>query len=636
MESNKHPIEDSTRFKSGAWTGSRADPDEENQPAEPRRSGLIDGGMQVRTPLGQPPKRRKRKKRSAVKTLTPRARQRSPYGFFERCYRLTYYIGVQVMRTDLRIRRWLRRFFDIIKRASSFKRQQHRYKRQKRVDRVVRAFHAPFRDLRRQWAEFCETVAEARQISRWRAVKAVFSTAGRLLRSGWKAIGMILSYVAPAAALILLVSVATHYANITLALSVNYAGQQVGYIEDETVFVEAENAMKERIINEEYVSPENPIPTFTLTIADGEHLTDVDTLTDRLISASGNILEEADGLYIDDKFIGATTEGAALLDYMSSTLDKHATGAQDETIGFIKKIELRPGIYPVSSVLPIFDIVSTISSDVEEERVYVVQAGDTPTGIASQFDVPYSEIKALNPTIEDYSFFKVGAEVLISQAVPYLGVQVIRTEIYETDVAFGYDDTNDNTLPEGYVQTTSSGTKGIDEVVAHVTYIDDIEVARTIISTTRMKEPINAKRLVGTKKPLVNISGNAYNASGFIWPVDSGVFNGSLGSYWGHTGMDISNNFLSGVRAAKGGVVVYSAYYGMYGNHIIIDHGDGVQTLYAHLNDRYVGVGTVVNQGDLIGRVGRTGNVTGPHLHFEVRINGRYMDPINYIGTYKR
>lgn len=115
----------------------------------------------------------------------------------------------------------------------------------------------------------------------------------------------------------------------------------------------------------------------------------------------------------------------------------------------------------------------------------------------------------------------------------------------------------------------------------------------------------------------------------FIWPT-----NGSISQYpiWYHLALDISNRSLPPVVAADTGTVAYIAQlrYG-YGNHIIIDHGDGYKTLYAHLSQINVSMGQSVSQGQVIGVVGSTGRSTGPHLHFEVRVGDRLVDPLGYL-----
>ncbi len=98
-----------------------------------------------------------------------------------------------------------------------------------------------------------------------------------------------------------------------------------------------------------------------------------------------------------------------------------------------------------------------------------------------------------------------------------------------------------------------------------------------------------------------------------------------------HTGLDIATSLGTPIAAAASGTVSWAGWKGSYGNLMVISHADGVQTYYAHCNALYVGVGTYVNQGDIIGEVGSTGNSTGPHLHLEIRINGVAYNPQNYL-----
>ena len=143
-------------------------------------------------------------------------------------------------------------------------------------------------------------------------------------------------------------------------------------------------------------------------------------------------------------------------------------------------------------------------------------------------------------------------------------------------------------------------------------------------------------------------SGESYSGGGgsgsYVWPfpghtVISSPYGqrASTGSF--HSGVDIDGFQSAGspIVAADSGTVIMAEYSGGYGNCIIIDHGDGVSTLYAHLNSMYVGVGSSVSQGQTIAGVGNTGTVyglDGVHLHFEVRINGSTTDPMGYIGGY--
>jgi murein DD-endopeptidase MepM/ murein hydrolase activator NlpD len=122
------------------------------------------------------------------------------------------------------------------------------------------------------------------------------------------------------------------------------------------------------------------------------------------------------------------------------------------------------------------------------------------------------------------------------------------------------------------------------------------------------------------------------SAAGFIWPVNGPVVSG-FGMRWGHMheGIDIAAGYGTPIRAAAAGRVVYSGWMSGYGNLVAIDHGGGVSTAYGHQSSIAVGNGQVVSQGQTIGYVGCTGHCFGPHLHFEVRINGSPVDPLGYL-----
>jgi len=132
-----------------------------------------------------------------------------------------------------------------------------------------------------------------------------------------------------------------------------------------------------------------------------------------------------------------------------------------------------------------------------------------------------------------------------------------------------------------------------------------------------------------------------YLASDYIWPSDScyivtSVYGDRIHPVSGvnkhHNGIDIGAAFGTNVLASAGGTVILSEYYSGYGNCIIIDHGNGYTTLYGHMSQLNVTVGTTVIQGQVIGLVGSTGTATGPHIHFEVSLNGERTDPLEYFA----
>jgi murein DD-endopeptidase MepM/ murein hydrolase activator NlpD len=129
-----------------------------------------------------------------------------------------------------------------------------------------------------------------------------------------------------------------------------------------------------------------------------------------------------------------------------------------------------------------------------------------------------------------------------------------------------------------------------------------------------------------------SVSTGRASSSGLIWPVSGPVTSG-FGMRWGrmHTGIDVAVPVGTPVRAAASGTVIYAGWMSGYGNLVAIDHGGGLATAYAHNSSLFVRVGQSVQQSDTISLSGSTGHSTGPHVHFEVRVNGVPVDPLGYL-----
>jgi murein DD-endopeptidase MepM/ murein hydrolase activator NlpD len=127
-------------------------------------------------------------------------------------------------------------------------------------------------------------------------------------------------------------------------------------------------------------------------------------------------------------------------------------------------------------------------------------------------------------------------------------------------------------------------------------------------------------------------AGSGVSASGLIWPVNGTVTSG-FGMRWGrmHEGIDISAPTGTPIWAAAAGTVIYAGWLGGYGNLVVLDNGNGLATAYAHTSAILVALGQEVAQGETVALVGSTGDSTGPHLHFEVRLNGIAVDPLLYL-----
>lgn len=165
----------------------------------------------------------------------------------------------------------------------------------------------------------------------------------------------------------------------------------------------------------------------------------------------------------------------------------------------------------------------------------------------------------------------------------------------------------------------------LDERIAEVTS----EVAALSREEASLSAEIRSRQAAAPSSSPAKASG-----SGVAWPANGTVTSG-FGYRWGvlHAGIDIANGVGTPIKAAKAGTVIIAGWNdGGYGNWVIIDHGGGFSTLYGHMSKIRTSQGATVKQGQQIGDMGSTGNSTGPHVHFETRVNGNPQDPTRYLS----
>ena len=246
-------------------------------------------------------------------------------------------------------------------------------------------------------------------------------------------------------------------------------------------------------------------------------------------------------------------------------------------------------------------------------QTYIVQAGDTVLAIAEKFHVRPETIQWSNPGLEvNADIIRPGDPLRI---LPIDGaIHTITSGDTLSSIADDYEVTVDAIVgyaPNRLADAAAPLTLGMQLVVP-----DGVKPYRTqeVFAYSGGGTPATAK----------------IGSGAFAWP-SSGTINQR---FWGgHAGVDIGAWTGSPVWAADGGYVAVAAggWNAGYGNHVIIDHGNGFVTLYAHLNSIFVKPGENVARGAQIGSVGNTGNSTGPHLHFEIRYQGSPRNPLNYM-----
>ncbi len=215
------------------------------------------------------------------------------------------------------------------------------------------------------------------------------------------------------------------------------------------------------------------------------------------------------------------------------------------------------------------------------------------------------------------------------EGAPLLSVLAVEESAWEEYIPHETIYENTDTLTRGH---TVVKVKGQDGVIRHRGYIlsaDGKKVREIRLSSVQESAPATEVVLVGTREP-----GNGEGTGTYVRPC-SGGFSSGFGSRWGrnHNGVDLRAPSGTSIVAADAGKVVFSGWNsGGFGYLVKIDHGNGIETWYAHCSELLVKEGDVVNQGELIARVGNTGRSTGNHLHFEIRIDGKAVNPGNYIA----
>ena len=210
---------------------------------------------------------------------------------------------------------------------------------------------------------------------------------------------------------------------------------------------------------------------------------------------------------------------------------------------------------------------------------------------------------------------------------------------YEIELDYDSDITYDEDEDSDYEKIVTEGEKGVEEISTRLTYIDGEFADATITDTKVTKEPVTEEVIRGSKQGVKETESESTSGSGsFIWPFPHTHSITSLFEWrWGrmHQGIDIAggSDYGQPIIAADEGKVTWAGNDGGgYGNYVMIDHGNGYMTVYAHACEVACSTGDYVSQGDVIAYCGSTGNSTGPHVHFEVRVDGTQVDPLGYVS----
>ena len=355
---------------------------------------------------------------------------------------------------------------------------------------------------------------------------------------------------------------------ITVGFNVKYSGKVIATVNDTAVFESAKDIAASSV-DSDVAKDAIAAPKFTLTL----------TVTDKLANAvklADAIIENTDGIVAGSALVVngenlVCTESENLEEMLEARRTAFYVDGAENSASFVDNIEIKESYY--------------LKSDIEDSE-----------------------------TVKSF--------------VDALAVKTVSTEINDESIAFSTKKIYTSSKNKGYSEVTTVGKNGLTRKTVVTERINGEISAQSQVSEEVVSKPVQEVITIGTGR---NTSKKV--SSGFVFPVNGKY---QVSAYYGdgrnHKGIDLRANKGVPISAVASGTVTFSGYDGTFGYTVIIDHGNGTQTRYAHAEALCVKKGAVVSQGEMIATVGRSGNATGNHLHFEVIINGVRVNPAPYIG----
>lgn len=371
------------------------------------------------------------------------------------------------------------------------------------------------------------------------------------------------------------VAVSLLASGVTFGFKVSYDGEEIALVKDSSVFDDAENLAASNI-NGKVDSVLLAKPKFVKTLTVSSRLTDAAKLADMLIEKNKDVTY-ASGVTVNGETV-AVVENFDVEEYLETCLDRYKISGAVNYSEFVDDVDVIKGYYMSDDVNSLNDAVAAL--DALQVR--------TSSTVVSDVAIPFSTV----------------TEKTSSQVIGYTAVKV-------------------------------AGQNGIERKTERVVTLNGAESERTLISDETVSSPVNKVVVIGTAQSLASASQRkAASSAGFIFPLPKGSW--KVSSYYGdgrgHKAVDLCAKKGVSIFAAKGGTVTFAGTSGNYGQLIVVDHGNGLVTKYAHASAIFVSKGETVTAGQVIGQVGSTGQSTGNHLHFEVLSGGKNVDPAPYIG----
>jgi len=410
-------------------------------------------------------------------------------------------------------------------------------------------------------------------------------------------------------------------------------GQEIGYVKDKADVLAAYNRLRlpardgisidamevpELEFEEEVLTPESqPTPSAQLT---------------ETIRAGFATVSQGAAILVDGKQVVLVSSEAVAHSIIEEIVDEYEARLLDGMEGEIEEVKILENVRVESLQAQLDQLVDReeakkiLLRGTTKEVVHEVKRGESLWTIAKANHMTVADVEKANPDVKPKTL-QIGQELSLVVPDPYITIQSSHTVTYDRSIRPRTKVEYDSSMWPWQSRVKQAGESGTLRITERIHTENGHEVARETISRETIKDPV--LRIVVKGNKVIPDHGTGH----FMWPVDGSYpITSGFGWRWSgwHNGIDIGAPRGTPVKASDSGVITYAAWSGNYGKLVKIDHGGGkTVTYYAHLSTIDVAVGQQVERGQVIGKVGNTGRSTGPHLHFEIRLDGSPVNPIS-------
>lgn len=436
--------------------------------------------------------------------------------------------------------------------------------------------------------------------------------------------------VAGAAVILLLIAVLAYTEVSRTGYKVSINGIPIGVVKEQQMAME----VLDRLDDEMLAGDENLVLTADLQVEKikidktKDNLLDEESL-EKELRKNIELRKKAITLCVDSSPVVSVIGMDKVQNLLERVKEAFTPEKQEVTVTQVsikERVDLLDNPVEPEDVMDPEDAYKYLLNGTTESKVYTVSRGDSLWGISRKHNISVEDLERANPGV-DPKRLQIGQQLNMIVPKPFLTVVTEEIASLKESIPYETEYKESSEFYKGESIVTAAGKYGEKEIKARITRENGIETGREILEEKVIKQPVTRMVAIGTKPPPPR-----QGTGTFAYPARGKITSGfGRRGQKNHNGIDIALPTGTPVKAADGGTVTFSGRQGTYGYLVIIDHGEGYTSYYGHNSKNLVSKGDKVHKGQTIALSGNTGRSTGPHLHFEVRVNGVTEDPMKRL-----